>query len=343
MYIFGCLLKTTVLKTKIKIVVSIAVIVMLSLSLNAQKRYRFEYGVGLGLSNYLGDIGGYSGNARAFVLDTRLEKTRWNPTAYVRYKFHPRLAVKGALNYVRIMGDDALSSNPGRHYRNLSFRNDIFDLEGTLQLLIIDKNKPMGIFRKFTNLYFAGYGFVGGGVYYSNPQTRIELPSENGERWVYLRRYRTEGQDQMYPLFNVCVPMGIGCTFTISRRLRAHRIGVEVNWRWTPSDYLDDVSGKGDNHGWLNSGPGSIYTKDQIALNNRNPELSTEMQPAGMPNNYGWHDNNKDGKNDNNNEYTRRGNYKDNDSFFTVTVTYGVVYKAHYTKSRGRRMRSVRF
>src|SRR5690242_3815838 len=84
----------------------------------SQKGYRFEFGVMTGISNYLGEIGGREKSARPFIMDLKLAKTRWNEGLYIRYKFHPVLAAKFAVNYLRISGDDKLSTNPPRRYRN---------------------------------------------------------------------------------------------------------------------------------------------------------------------------------------------------------------------------------
>ena len=108
---------------------------VLSTTLHAQRGYNLEFGFGTGASNYLGEIGGGAKEARPFILDAKLAKTRWNEQIYVRYRFDPLFAAKVAFNYMRIEGNDNLSSNPGRNARNLSFRNDIYDLEGTVQWL----------------------------------------------------------------------------------------------------------------------------------------------------------------------------------------------------------------
>jgi hypothetical protein len=190
----------------------------------AQKGYKIEYGILTGVSNYLGEIGGREQKARPFVLDLKLAKTRWSEGIFFRYKFHPSLAVKLSLNYLRIEGHDKLSLNPGRRYRNLSFRNDIYDFETTLHWLFFDSKKPVGYYSR-TKVYLATYLFVGAGVFRHNPKTFYQ------GSWVALQPYKTEGVS--YSKFGYCVPLGFGFYVTLSKRRRTHRIGLEVNWRYT--------------------------------------------------------------------------------------------------------------
>src|SRR5687768_1624015 len=86
-------------------------------------QWLWDYGFSLGVSNYLGDIGGKEKTRRDFVADMKMAKTRWNVGGFARYKVHQKLSVKLALDYLRIEGDDKLSSNPARNARNLNFRN----------------------------------------------------------------------------------------------------------------------------------------------------------------------------------------------------------------------------
>src|SRR5687767_2301822 len=107
-------------------------LIIFSVSVYSQKGYRFEYGVMTGVSNYLGEIGGRDRAARPFIADLKLAKTRWNEGLYMRYKFAKAFTARIAFNYLRIEGDDKLTINKPRKYRNLSFQNDIYDLETTV-------------------------------------------------------------------------------------------------------------------------------------------------------------------------------------------------------------------
>lgn len=223
----------------------------------ALAQYRWDYGFGLGAANYLGDIGGKEKTRRDFVADMKLAKTRWSASGFARFKLDHRLSVKGQLNYCRIAGDDKLSSNPGRHARNLSFWNDIFEINVTPQVKIYENN-DLGSSYRF-RLGFKLYAFAGVGFYHHNPKTRY-----NDE--VYkLRPMSTEGVK--YSLWQFNVPVGTGFYFTIRKK---HRIGFEYSWRLCFTDYLDDIS--------------TVYAEGlngtAAALANRTGELGSEIDPV---------------------------------------------------------------
>src|ERR1700739_1988602 len=198
------------------------------ISISSIAQYRWDYGGQLGASNYLGDIGGKSQTRRDFVADMKLGQTRWDPAFFVRYKFNPKLLLRGQFSYLRIQGADSLSTNPARRARNLSFRNDIFELSVTPQLNIVD-NQDLGSSYRF-KLAFNLYLFAGVGVMHHKPKANYQ------DQWVALQPLHTEGTS--YSLWQFVVPVGTGFYFTIKKK---HRIGFEFDWRICFTDYLDDV------------------------------------------------------------------------------------------------------
>jgi hypothetical protein len=307
-------------------ILPIAAIILLTSGLSkAQRGYNWDFGVGTGLSNYLGDIGGREKAARPFISDMKLAKSRWNQSLFARYKFDPLFAVKFAMNYLRIEGDDALSTNPGRKYRNLSFRNDIFDFETTIQFLIYNSNKPAGVYSR-SNTFFTAYLFGGVGGFYHNPKAVYQ------GQYVALQPLKTEGVE--YSKWGYCLPFGAGFYVTIKKRKRVHRIGLEINWRYTNTDYLDDISTV-----YIN--PTEFTNATSLALYNRNPEL--ERQPEGMSGNYGWHGTDKDG-----NPVNRapRGDPSNKDSFLSINASYAIAIKKGrwgMRRVKGRKIRTVSF
>jgi hypothetical protein len=295
----------------------------LILESNAQKGYKWDFGAIAGMSNYLGEIGGREKQARPWILDLKLAKTRWDGGGYVRYKFQRMLSAKLAVHYLRIAGEDRLSINAPRRYRNLSFRNDIFDIESTINWHFYTSDKPMGIYMR-TRVYFTSYLFVGIGGFTHNPKTFYQ------GSWVPLQPVRTE--DVRYSRFGYCVPFGAGFYVTLSKKRKMHRIGLEVNWRYTNTDYLDDISTTYKN-------PAELDNHLAVALSNRNDELL--KQPDGYERNYGWHGYRADGKTPVN--AAPRGDPGDKDSYISVNITYGMSIRGKFTKSRGRKIRSVRF
>ena len=274
---------------------------ILGFSLISKAQWRLDYGLSVGVSNYLGDIGGKEKTRRDFVADMKMAKTRWNFGGFVRYKIKPKLSLKLALDYLRIEGDDKLSSNPARNTRNLNFRNDMFDLGLTGEYFFYENN-DLGNTYRFKN-GFRAYIFAGVGAYYSNPKANY-----HGE-WVALRPLQTEGVS--YSPIGLNIPVGLGFYFTFSKK---HRIGFEYNYRTTFTDYLDDISGT--------YASTSGMAPDAAALSNRTGELGASVDPNFAKNFVPG---------------SKRGDKTHKDSYMTMSLSYSYVirgkssfYRGHY-------------
>lgn len=255
------------------------------------QRYNMEVGGKVGIANYVGDIGGKEKEARPWLLDMKWQKTRWSLGAFFRHKFHPQLAYNIGLTYVRIEGDDALSTNLGRVGRNLNFKNDMFNLHGRLEWYpYFLRKKDVGFNTRYRT-GFETYLFAGLEAVIHSPKTEL-----NGTTY-YLRNYQTEGKSYSPVAFGI--PMGIGFHFVFARR---HRIGMELQWTWTSTDFLDDISGD-----YVSHAAGSI----EAQLANRNPEL---------PDGVGAHPNNYLPGN-------KRGTGNRKDSYLLLTLTYSYGFK----------------
>lgn len=268
----------------------------------SKAQWLWDYGFSLGVSNYLGDIGGKEKTRRDFVADMKMSKTRWNVGGFARYKVHPKFSVKLALDYLRLEGDDKLSSNPARNARNLNFRNDMFDLAVTGQVFFYEDN-DLGNTYRYKN-GFRAYFFAGIGGYYSNPKA-----NKNGE-WVKLRPLHTEGKT--YSPVGICIPAGLGFYFTIHKK---HRIGYELNYRTTFTDYLDDISG---------NYPDDPSQSGDPSLSLRTPELGTPITPEnkGLLASHTWGQ--------------KRGDVSHKDGYMTMSLSYSYVLRGKSSFYRGR-------
>jgi hypothetical protein len=193
-------------------------------------QYYVDYGFSVGASNYLGEIGGGEGPRRGGFVDMKLNYTRWTLGGFYRYRISNRFAVKGALTYIRLSGDDAKTDNPHRRGRNLNFRNDMFELTANGELYIYKVNDVGRTGRYSTDFNLYLYGGVG--MFYSNPQGQ----TSSGD-WIALQPLKTEGVD--YGRLNLTIPLGVGFYYTINRK---YRLGMDIGWRTTFTDYIDDVS-----------------------------------------------------------------------------------------------------
>src|ERR1035437_2122865 len=142
-------------------------------------QYCWDFGGHIGGSNYLGEIGGKAGTRRNFISDIKLSKTQFAVGGFARYKFTPLISAKLGLNWSRIAGDDKLSTNPGRAGRNLSFRNDIIDLELQAQVFFYEM-PDLGHTYRYRN-DFKMYAFTGVSTFYNNPKALYK------GQWVALR------------------------------------------------------------------------------------------------------------------------------------------------------------
>ena len=182
----------------------------------------------------------------------KLNYSRWTLGGFCRYRISNKFGIKGTLNYIRLSGDDAKTDNPARRGRNLNFKNDMFELTANGELYIYKVNDVgrTGRYSTDFNLYFYG----GVGLFYSNPKGQTDAGD-----WVSLRPLQTEGVS--YSAFNFTIPVGIGFYYTINRK---YRLGMEVGWRTTFTDYIDDAS--------------TVYTTNYDGLSNKTtPQLVNEI------------------------------------------------------------------
>lgn len=216
-------------------------------SLNAQfgshwRKLRHEVIVGIGSTNFMGELGGSDKAGSHFIRDFEFASSR--PLIYVgyRYKLHPNFALRGSAYYGYISGNDALSDDIYRKARNISFRSPLAELGVNFEYHILkekyghryDLRRIRGKGNK-PSLYI----FTGVAGFYFNPQGKY-----TDDTWYNLQPLGTEGQGivstrEKYSRFSVAIPMGFGVGFLINRQLA---IGAEFGFRYTFTDYLDDVS-----------------------------------------------------------------------------------------------------
>ncbi len=300
----------------------LTIVILLALLPFASKaQYKWDFGLGIGGANYLGEMGGKAGTRRNFVADMKIAATRPAIAPYVRMKMGQNLSLRGGLAWVRISGADSLSLNRGRVGRNLSFRNDIYEVSVLAEYNFYSQNDIARFNRKRVDI--RSYAFGGAAGFYHNPVTQY-----NGS-WVPLRPLHTEGQTMVngrkeYSKFSFGVPVGVGVYWIYNR---VYKLGVEVNWRLTFTDYLDDVS--------TTYVPTEYFTDPTaLALQNRRGE-TTSPNAAGEKN-YGYDYGNK--------VEQKRGDPTHKDNYLTTSLTFSYsirgknsFYKSKYNYITGKR------
>ena len=293
--------------------------IFLITTFTAKAQYYVDYGFSVGATNYLGEFGGGEDTRKDFVMDMKLNFTRWTVGGFYRYRISNLIALKGSLNYIRLTGDDASTGNRARRGRNLNFKNDMFELlvNGEIYIYKINDVGGTGRYQNDFNLYL----FTGVGLFYSNPKGE----DANGN-WVGLRELKTEGVS--YSAFNFAIPLGVGFYYTINRK---YRLGLEVGWRTTFTDYIDDAS--------------TVYTTNYDGISNKTTQELLNDVNADFPNE-------KELVLQNYEPGDKRGDPTNNDSYMTATVNFSWAirgrskfYKAKHSwvlGKKGRRRRKSR-
>lgn len=279
-------------------------------ALTSQAQYQWEYGLMLGGANYLGDIGGKEQTRRDFIWDMHLNQTNIAIGAYGRYKLSKRMAIFASFNYMQINDTDAETTNPARRARNLNFRNRMFELSGRAELTLFYDNDVGG--KGYYNPDFRFFVFGGLAVFRHNPQGQIRWdPTDSfDDTWHDLRPWRTEGQTEDYETFALSIPAGFGLYFTFDKEWR---IGWELGWRTTFTDYIDDIS-------TTYTDPTTLSTPEAIAFASQtNQPLIQEINDpdAGTIFDHQYVEGFR----------TKRGDPTNNDSYLTTQITIGKVIR----------------
>jgi opacity protein-like surface antigen len=220
-------------------------LVFLSISplANAQKwkNNRSEILIGVGASNFLGELGGGNNIAKPFIFDMNLAATRPSFNIGYLYRILENSRLRANLTYGVLSGDDKLTNEPFRNNRNLHFRSDLIEFSGMYELNFNkERSNRFGVrgSRGFKTAIPVFYGFAGIGGFYFNPQAQFD------GKWHDLKPLKTEGQGLAdgpaeYSNFSIAIPMGLGVRYNIANNLK---IGAEMSFRKTFTDYIDDVS-----------------------------------------------------------------------------------------------------
>jgi Domain of unknown function (DUF6089) len=189
---------------------------------------RTSFSLGIGTSYYMGDM-----------VQTM---TDMRPGVTFQYNIHfqQNLSLRLGLLHTYYGANDANTEKNAA--RGLQFSSPLS--EGSIQVVwdfvpqkIGSSGREWTSSRRFSPYIFAG---VGGAFF--NPRV------ENDNGWTSLQPLGTEGQYIMrgtsypkpYKLLQMVVPGGLGFRYRVDRNFG---IGFDAGYRYTFTDYLDDVSG----------------------------------------------------------------------------------------------------
>lgn len=176
------------------------------------------------------------------------------------HRFGPRYSVQGQFMVGTLRGSDAESANKDdlnngvyRYKRNLSFKNTIKELS---VLFVFDLFENDGNYM--ARVKWTPYAYVGVAGFLHQPKGLAPATDPTGaslgsdaNQWVKLRPLGTEGQYselkegdanygvKPYSLIQAAIPFGLGARLRLTETLD---LWADIGFRYTFTDYLDDVS-----------------------------------------------------------------------------------------------------
>lgn len=183
-----------------------------------------EIGFGIGGAHYFGDL-----NTRA-----ALNRPKISASAFFRKQFGNYIGIKGAVNFAQLGYSDKYSQNETQLRRNLSFNTSIWELSlsGDFNFFKFYPGEP--------GFNYTPYVSLGVGIFSYDPYAYL-----NNEKY-FLRPLGTEGQGSaLYPdrkpysSMAFCIPLAVGFKYGLTPTTN---LFAEVGYRFTNTDYLDDVS-----------------------------------------------------------------------------------------------------
>lgn len=215
----------------------------------------------------------------------------------LKKNFNYKSSLRLGLNYFRLAGDDKISmpgdNGKAKLNRNLNFFSNNLEFNA-----LYDYNfRSFGWDRYLHS--FTPYVFGGLALFHFNPKTTYK-----GKTYE-LQPLGTEGQGLIaypsknkYSLTQVAIPIGGGLRFALGAN---YRLDLEFGYRFTFTDYLDDVSGTYADNDVLKANNGAI----SAALGDRRTEVNP-LNPLAK-------------------EGTLRGNPKRNDAYMFISINFRYV------------------
>jgi len=290
--------------------------------------------------NYYGDLA-----PTPKKLSTDISFTRPGFGLSFMHRFGPRYTVLGQFMYGTLRGSDSESANKDdadngiyRYRRNLSFRNNIKEFSVTF---VFDLFKNDGNY--IARVKWTPYLFVGIAGFLHNPQAIAPATDPTGAplaeagKWVNLRPLGTEGQYSTldptdvnsgikpYKLFQAAIPFGVGARLRLTETLD---LWADIGFRYTFTDYLDDVSRNYVDLGVLKSplAKAMSYRTGELALpTSTHQYVGRDGQTYTVEPGYGEE-----------NTWNNRGSKKDRDIYMVTSIRITHIIGATYHRAKFR-------
>ncbi len=213
-------------------------------ALGSYAQRKDEIGINAGFAYYVGEIN-----------QTHFKQPKVSGGLHYKANLNKRVALRASLLWARIHGSDSSANNLNQINRNLSFKSNIVELGGIVEVNFF--NYIVGDFKKYPP--YTPYVFFGLTYFHHNPK------GQYNDDFIELQPLGTEGQetsynsDNKYKLNQISIPFGLGFKASVTK---SFSVAVEYGLRKTFTDYLDDVSGN--------------YA-DPVILANENGQLAAQM------------------------------------------------------------------
>jgi hypothetical protein len=213
------------------ILLTLLFFLFIQLDVNAQgfnKKNRYtSIGGSINAMNYVGEL-----DPGPSFLSPGIKFTRENFGLCIVQRMWPRISLRASANWGIVKGSDRENASYNakdinRKIRNLNFRSQITEFKVDV---IVDLWENRGKFQKrpdYTPYFFAGINY-----FHMNPKGK----TPDGH-WIALSRLHTEGKS--YSLNQIAIPVGLGFRYKLNKQWD---LAFEMGWRFTLTDYLDDVS-----------------------------------------------------------------------------------------------------
>ncbi len=196
------------------------------------KLRRYEMEGGFGMTNYFGDIGGYSNGDNVLGLkDLSAKSISGIFNIGMRYKMLEKTWLKFNLGFGSLRGSDQGGTNDER---GIKFNTFLFEPSLRLEQAIISgkdersylmmKGRGISSFRNSFSLYL--FGGIGGALVSPKPKEDPYDRMTNGKSAIIF-------------------PLGVGMKLALDPNWS---VGADMGWRFSTSDYLDGFSSQYSDH-----------------------------------------------------------------------------------------------
>ena len=217
----------------------IAAILMLLIFQGAEgqmlwKRYRYEVVGSAGMTQFFGDIGGYTQGENALGFkDISFNQSAFNFNGQLRYRIIEPIALKLSFTYGMFRATDEKGSNEGRelgsvtHFIEPMLIGEYYFIKSGMENSYLFQRGKKSRFRGFLSTIdvfaFTGVGALNYGVKPNEALAERGLPTSG---------------------FTAVIPLGVGANVLMATN---YSLGIELGGRYAFSDYLDGYTSQFSN------------------------------------------------------------------------------------------------